>query len=71
MIEHEDLFNQIVKLAFSQRRKTLNNNLKSLIKNKDSRQKLLNDLNLDSNIRPEELSILQYIELSKKIFEQR
>ncbi|MDK7363497.1 rRNA adenine N-6-methyltransferase family protein, partial [Lactobacillus iners] len=68
---HEDLFNQIVKLAFSQRRKTLNNNLKSLIKNKDSRQKLLNDLNLDSNIRPEELSILQYIELSKKIFEQR
>ncbi|EFU78374.1 16S rRNA (adenine(1518)-N(6)/adenine(1519)-N(6))-dimethyltransferase RsmA [Lactobacillus iners] len=71
LIEHEDLFNQIVKLAFSQRRKTLNNNLKSLIKDKDARQKLLNDLNLDSNIRPEELSILQYIELSKKIFEQR
>ncbi|MCT7693436.1 MAG: 16S rRNA (adenine(1518)-N(6)/adenine(1519)-N(6))-dimethyltransferase RsmA, partial [Lactobacillus iners] len=46
-------------------------NLKSLIKDKDARQKLLNDLNLDSNIRPEELSILQYIELSKKIFEQR
>lgn len=53
-------FNQLVKLAFNQRRKILSNSLKSIL------------LNLDSEIpylkyRPEQLSVEQFIELCSAI----
>ncbi|MBD5429873.1 16S rRNA (adenine(1518)-N(6)/adenine(1519)-N(6))-dimethyltransferase RsmA [Lactobacillus sp.] len=57
-------FDHLVKLSFSQRRKTLSNNLKPLIKDKDEREKLITDLGLDLRVRPEELTINQFIELA-------
>lgn len=58
---NEKLFFTIVKTAFNQRRKTLRNALKSLdIKQHDIEDNLL-------NLRPEQLSVEQFIELTSKI----
>ena len=58
----------IIKSAFAMRRKTLINNLsKSNILDKDKCSKLLNDMNLDTRIRGEALSVEQFIELSNLI----
>lgn len=55
-------FSQLVKIAFSQRRKTLRNNLKKLI---DLSQPL--GYELDMNRRPEELSVSEFVELSNAL----
>ena len=51
-------------MCFAQRRKTLANNLKTLIKDKDEREKLINDLGLDVRVRPEELTLNQFVQLA-------
>jgi 16S rRNA (adenine1518-N6/adenine1519-N6)-dimethyltransferase len=57
----EKLFFQIVKTAFNQRRKTLRNALKSLnIREHGIEENLL-------NLRAEQLSVEEFIELTKKI----
>lgn len=57
----EKLFFNVVKTGFNQRRKTLRNSLKSL--------KLSDDLRLDTifDLRPEQLSVEQFIDLTQKI----
>lgn len=60
-------FNRVVKTCFAQRRKTLNNNLKVFEKDKEQRAQLLADLGLDPRIRPEAVTIPQYIELAQKL----
>ena len=57
----EKLFFNVVKTGFNQRRKTLRNSLKSL--------QLSDNLRLDStfDLRPEQLSVEQFIELTQKI----
>lgn len=62
-------FERIVKICFSQRRKTLANNLKSLIQDKNVRESILSELGVDLKIRPEQLSIEQFIRLAKLIKE--
>ena len=57
-------FDHVVKMCFAQRRKTLANNLKTLIKDKDEREKLINDLGLDVRVRPEELTLNQFVQLA-------
>lgn len=58
---NEKLFFTVVKTAFNQRRKTLRNSLKSLI--------ISDNLKEDSifALRPEQLSVEQFIELTQKI----
>lgn len=56
-------FNRYVKMCFAQRRKTLNNNLKSFVKEQDERQKLVASLGVKPTARPEELTIPQFIKL--------
>jgi 16S rRNA (adenine1518-N6/adenine1519-N6)-dimethyltransferase len=56
----EKLFKTVVKLGFNQRRKTLRNSLKPL----------LNERNVDAsndifNLRPEQLSVEQFVEITK------
>lgn len=60
-------FEHVVKMCFSQRRKTLNNNLKSLVKNGEERKNLLQMLDLPEKARPEELTIGQFISLAKAL----
>lgn len=54
--------NQVVTLAFNQRRKTINNSLKKLITVEQ-----LSQLEIDPKLRAENLTVAQYIELSKLI----
>ncbi|MBU3820529.1 16S rRNA (adenine(1518)-N(6)/adenine(1519)-N(6))-dimethyltransferase RsmA [Flavobacteriaceae bacterium XHP0103] len=56
-----DLFFKVVKMAFQQRRKTIRNSLKTL--------NLSNNLREDSifGMRPEQLSVQQFIELTQRI----
>ena len=62
-------FNRVVKLCFAQRRKTLANNLKTLLPDKEDREKLLADLGLDPRQRPEQLAISDFIRISQAIAE--
>lgn len=58
----EVLFKQIVKMCFNQRRKTIRNGLKPLIKGKDFDHELL-------SLRPEVLGVEQFIELTNAVSE--
>ncbi len=58
------LFLDFIHKCFSQRRKTIRNNLKLLTENAEN---ILKDLNIDSSIRPENLSIETFIKIYKKI----
>ena len=68
-IKNIDLMFKIIKIAFSQRRKTLLNALmnNNIINTKEEGKKLLERLNLKENVRGEELSIEQYAQLSEFI----
>lgn len=66
-IEDRKHFIWVVKMCFSQRRKTLNNNLKSLLPDKTERDKLITELGVDPRIRPEDLTIEQFIKIAKFI----
>lgn len=57
----------VVKMCFSQRRKTLNNNLKTLIPDAEKRTALINELHVDPRIRPENLTIEQFIKIAGNI----
>lgn len=60
-------FDRVVKMCFAQRRKTIANNLKNLVPDKEKRQELLNELNIDPKVRPEQLDISSFIKISKYI----
>lgn len=57
----EKLFFKVVKQAFGQRRKTMRNSLKSFINSDNLKEDSIFDL------RPEQLSVEQFIELTQKI----
>lgn len=67
VIEDRKHFIWVVKMCFSQRRKTLNNNLKALLPDKAKRDELIAELGVDSRIRPEDLTIEQFIKIAKFI----
>ncbi len=64
-IENAELFEQVVRAAFSQRRKTLLNNLTlSLILKSDENKLILKECNLDEKIRAEQISIESFLKLT-------
>lgn len=60
-------FNHVVKMCFSQRRKTLNNNLKTLVPDKNERESLIESLGVEARVRPEDLTISQFIGIARSI----
>lgn len=66
-IENRKHFIWVVKMCFSQRRKTLNNNLKALLPDKTKRDELFEELGVNPRIRPEELTIKQFIKIASFI----
>ncbi len=56
------LFNKIVKVAFHQRRKTIKNNLSSI-----ASENQLQQASIDPSLRPQEISIRQYITLTNQL----
>lgn len=59
----EVLFKTVVKTTFNQRRKTIRNSIRSLFHNNEIRHPLLDK-------RPEQLSVAQFVELTKFVEEQ-
>ncbi|MDQ5985527.1 MAG: Ribosomal RNA small subunit methyltransferase A [Syntrophus sp. SKADARSKE-3] len=73
-IADEPFFQQIVRLAFSSRRKTLMNNLRhsrDVMCSEECLQRILESLGIDLRIRGEALSPEQFITLSNAIFQER
>ena len=68
-VDNEKKFFYIIKCAFMQRRKTLLNSLTNnhVFENKTEGETILNELNMDLNIRPECLSINDYAKIYNKI----
>lgn len=68
-VEDENLFFNIIKCAFMQRRKTLINSLTNnhIFKSKTDGEKILNELGLDLNIRAENLSLDDFKRIYDKI----
>ncbi len=56
---------QLTKALFLNRRKTIHNNLGSYLKDKVEAENILNKLNISTNLRPEQISPEQYLELGK------
>ena len=59
----EVLFKQVVKTTFNQRRKTIRNSIRTLFNNNEIRHPLLDK-------RPEQLSVAQFVELTKFVQNQ-
>ncbi len=70
-IDDEARFQQTVKIAFAQRRKTLMNNLKAGFRDlsKEQLQEILDELGLEAQQRGETLTIPQFAALSNKLGE--
>ncbi len=65
-VNNEDLFFKIIKENFTKRRKTILNSLSSII-DKAKLKTILDELNINENIRGEELSIKQYADIVNRI----
>ena len=64
--ENKELF-KVMKQLFLLRRKNILNNLTNLVKNKEKAREILGKMGIDTNKRPEELSIEFYINLLKML----
>ena len=67
---NEQLFLNFTKNCFRFRRKTLSNNLKSLWMKNDKIEEIFDSLNLSRTIRPQDLSIENYLTLFNKIYDK-
>lgn len=70
--DKKELMFRIIKNAFMQRRKTLLNALvnTNVLANKEEGTKLLEDLGISTNIRPEKLTLEDYAKIAKKMVEK-
>ena len=68
--DNEELFHRLVKAAFGQRRKTLNNALKTLYMDAALLQEALAQVNIDGTRRGETLSVAEFVALSNAIGER-
>ena len=68
-VKDEKTFFRLIKISFMQRRKTLMNSLVNggVFKSKDEAKKVFNELNLDVNVRGENLSIQDFADLADKV----
>ncbi|QNT44407.1 16S rRNA (adenine(1518)-N(6)/adenine(1519)-N(6))-dimethyltransferase RsmA [Lactobacillus kefiranofaciens] len=67
VIGNRQHFVWVVKMCFAQRRKTLNNNLKALVPDNTTREALIKELGVDPRIRPEDLTIKQFIKIARNV----
>ena len=68
-VKDKEFMFKIIKNAFMQRRKTLLNSLNNskVIKSKEDGIKILNELNIDENIRAEKLTLQNFADIANKI----
>lgn len=65
-VKNEDLFFEIIRANFNQRRKTLINSLSTIV-NKEKLKEILKALNIAENVRGETLTLEQYAQIANKI----
>lgn len=65
-VQDEELFFKIIRANFTQRRKTLINSLSNIIE-KEKLKKILETLNIDNNIRGENLTLEQYAQITNEL----
>ena len=72
-VHDEDLLSNIIRCAFQQRRKTLVNSLSKKILNieKDELTRVLQDLGINRNSRPEELSLEEFGKIGDRLWERK
>ena len=56
---------KVSKILFTNRRKTIQNNLKTVIKDKETMDKVLSEASLEATLRAEDLSLENYIKLTE------
>ena len=68
-IKDEKTFFRLIKISFMQRRKTLINSLVNggVFKSKDEAKRVFDELNLDVNVRGENLSMQDFADLADKV----
>ncbi len=66
-LKNEKIFFKVIKAAFSQRRKNIGNSLTGIGKNKEEVKEMLGNLNLDSNLRAENLSLEDFARIANYI----
>ncbi|MFR6290197.1 MAG: 16S rRNA (adenine(1518)-N(6)/adenine(1519)-N(6))-dimethyltransferase RsmA [Peptococcaceae bacterium] len=69
--DNEQLFHQVVKAAFGQRRKTLNNALKTLNMDNTLMQQALQEVEIDGTRRGETLSVDEFVAFSNAIAQRQ
>lgn len=69
--DNEQLFHQVVKAAFGQRRKTLNNALKTLNMDSTLMQQALHEVEIDGTRRGETLSVDEFVAFSNAIAQRQ
>lgn len=69
-VNNKEFMFKIIKNAFMQRRKTLLNSLNNsnIIKSKEEGIKILNELDIDENIRAEKLTLKNFADITNKIY---
>ena len=65
-VKNEEMFFEIIRNNFNQRRKTLLNSLSGII-DKEKMKNILKELNLDENVRGENLTLEQYAQIANKL----
>ena len=70
-LKDEKLFFRLIKTTFSQRRKNIGNSLTGIGISKQEVKEILEELNLDVNLRAENLSIDQYAKIANYIAKDR
>ena len=63
-VNDEQIFFKLIRSAFNQRRKTLRNSLSGFLA-KEALQEFLDNKGIDKNVRPEDLTLGQFAELTK------
>ncbi len=66
-VKDTGLFDQVVRAAFQQRRKTLRNSLKTFVQGTD----ILTDLSIDGQLRPENLSLEDYVNITNALCDKQ
>ncbi|QIR13747.1 16S rRNA (adenine(1518)-N(6)/adenine(1519)-N(6))-dimethyltransferase RsmA [Shewanella aestuarii] len=61
-----NVMRNLVTTAFNMRRKTLRNNLKTLLNDDD-----FASLNIDATLRPEQISVEQYVAMANRLFDKK
>ena len=61
-----NVMRHLVTTAFNMRRKTLRNNLKTLLSDDD-----FESLNIDATLRPEQISVEQYVAMANRLFDKK